>query len=128
MNNDSIIFFDGICIQCNKFISILNKFDTKNKLLYCDLNCSKAKQILDQKLIKIDFSTLIFYKDFKIFTKSSAIIEILATINPIFKIGYIIPIYIRDYFYNLFSRNRFLFGKNQNVCVYDSKLLDKIIS
>lgn len=125
-----IIFFDGICIMCNGFVSFINKHDKKKNLFFCDIRSEKAQKILSDNNFQIQsIDTIIFFNNKKLVFKSDAIIEILVTLNGFFKlflIFKIVPKRWRDYFYNVFAKKRFLFGEKKS-CEFNPNLAKKII-
>lgn len=116
LENEQIIFFDGICVFCNKSINLLEDLDKKNKFKFATLQGETAKQLLAISLVSGDLKSLVFYKQGKIFLKSSAVIEIVFQLGgfwKLIKITYIIPKIIRNIFYDLIAKNRYnWFGKN----------------
>jgi len=121
MEQRKIIFFDGECNLCNSFISYVINRDSNKSLYFCTLQSNLAKTLLneyDSIILETNFSTIYYYSNNKLYSKSSAILHIFLELSIlhkiIAKIALIIPKFIRDFIYTLISKNRYrLFGKKE---------------
>ena len=121
MEQRKIIFFDGECNLCNSFISYVINRDSNKSLYFCTLQSNLAKTLLneyDSIILETNFSTIYYYSNNKLYSKSSAILHIFLELSIlhkiIAKIALIIPKLIRDFIYTLISKNRYrLFGKKE---------------
>jgi predicted DCC family thiol-disulfide oxidoreductase YuxK len=110
IENKKIIFYDGLCSMCNRFIRILIKLDKKEKFLLASLqgkNGAILKEKFSKELQEVD--SVIFYNK-QVFTKSSAVINILSELGGVYKLAYlfnIIPSFILNFLYDYIARNRF---------------------
>ena len=119
MNYHNIIFFDGYCILCNKFIDLFLDLDKSKHLYYTPLTSNYAQKILSgldiTEINSSNIDTVIYLKDKKIFLKSDAIIEIIKELGGVYKASillYVVPQIIRNWCYDLVAENRYsLFGK-----------------
>lgn len=113
--NENIVFFDGICVFCNKSINLLEDLDKNDKFKFATLQSETAKELLPESLTVGDLKSLVFYKRGNIYIKSNAVIEIIFQLGglwKIVKIAYIIPKIVRNVFYDLIAKNRYnWFGK-----------------
>lgn len=130
MENTQIIFFDGTCMFCNKFISFMLKKEIPT-LYFCDLNSNTAKQILvNNNLASNDINTIYFFSNKTIYSKSTAIIKILSLINNNYRIIsfllLIIPKILRDFLYTIISKNRHRLTK-KHTCHLPSESQRKMI-
>jgi predicted DCC family thiol-disulfide oxidoreductase YuxK len=121
MQNESIIFFDGVCNFCNSSINFLMKIDKNRKLKFAALQSdfSKQKLLPFQKELQ-SVNSIVFLKDDKVFIESNAVANFLIEIGGFWKIiGNIIqltPNFISNFFYKLIAKYRYkIFGK-RNVC------------
>lgn len=110
-----IIFFDGNCMLCNSFISLMAKKKIRS-LFFCDINSSMASQILaDYSFTNLPQNTIYFFTDNKLYSKSTAVLKILGLLGPISKISarflLIFPVFMRDGAYTLVAKNRYRFLK-----------------
>jgi len=112
-----IIFFDGVCGLCDRFIGFLIRRNHKKKFLFATLQGETAKKNLSQNLRK-DLESVVLYKEGKVYTHSTAVLKILAHF-PWFWIfavlGFLAPTFVRDFFYKKIAKNRYkVFGKKKN--------------
>jgi predicted DCC family thiol-disulfide oxidoreductase YuxK len=131
IENKKIIFYDGLCAMCNRFIRILITLDKKEKYLLAPLkgkNGKILKEEFSKELQGID--SVIFYNK-KVFTKSSAVINILSELGGVYKLAYIfniIPTFISDSIYDYIARNRFQwFGKLDKCPMPEKKNISRFL-
>jgi len=108
MPNDQIIFFDGVCGLCNRFVHLLIKADKQSSLKFAPLQGNTAKELLPVEYT-YELKTIVFYQKHKISTESDAVLEILKSIGGIWIIFYMfrwVPKLIRDRIYQWISRYR----------------------
>ena len=131
IENKKIIFYDGLCAMCNRFIRILITLDKKEKFLLAPLQGKNGK-ILQKKFSKElhEVDSVIFYNK-QVYTKSSAIINILSELGGIYKLAYIfniIPSFISDSIYDYIARNRFQwFGKLDKCPMPEKKNISRFL-
>ena len=124
IENKKIIFYDGLCSICNRFIRILIKLDKKEKILFASLQGKNGKLIqkkFSKELYEVD--SVIFYNK-GVFTKSSAVINILSELGGIYKLACIfniIPSFILNFLYDYIARNRFKWFNKLNKCPLPEK-------
>lgn len=117
----NIVFFDGVCNLCNSAVQTLIKMDKRNNLKFSALQGQLARELILPFLPAENeaFTTMIFFKAGEVYTKSTAAIEIARTAGGFWKIavlGYILPRLLRDWAYNLVSRNRYQWFGKQETC------------
>jgi predicted DCC family thiol-disulfide oxidoreductase YuxK len=124
-----IVFFDGDCAFCNKFIIYLIKKDKHDRLRFAHLDSSFAKVTLNNQPRIPD--SIILYANEKFYFKSDAILMILKELNALGILPGIfglIPRKFRDWMYDLFARYRYIiFGKQNNCITPSRKLREKIL-
>ena len=131
IENKKIIFYDGLCAMCNRFIRILITLDKKEKFLLAPLQGKNGK-ILQKKFSKKlhEVESVIFYNK-QVYTKSSAVINILSELGGIYKLAYlfnIIPSFISDSIYDYIARNRFQwFGKLDKCPMPEKKNISRFL-
>lgn len=112
----SVLFFDGICGLCNRFVDFVLKNDRSAKLLFSPLQGEVAKSRLP-KDITVNLQTVVYLKEQQVLIKSDAVIEVLSDLGGVFKIAKIfkiLPRFARDFVYDLIARQRyFLFGQRE---------------
>jgi predicted DCC family thiol-disulfide oxidoreductase YuxK len=115
--NRKIIFFDGVCGLCDRFITFMVDADRKNILMFATQQGEAFQSEEMKKLVKPEMGDSIFYlKGDKIFIKSTAVLTALGDLGGVWKLVLflkIIPSPIRDYVYDIIAKNRYkIFGKH----------------
>ena len=113
-NEKKVIVFDGICGLCNMSVNLLIKLDTDKIFQYTSLQGEFVKTLN----IEADIDSIIFYDGGMIYYKSTAILKILRSLGGVWvvtNIFYLIPVSIRDFFYDVIAKYRYkIFGKMQS--------------
>ena len=127
-----IVFFDGVCVLCNRSVDFLIRADRRKKLKYASLQAESSIAFLssiDRSLLKED--TIILYSKGKLLIKSDAVLKISSTLGfpySILMIFKIIPKKWRDALYDFIARHRFRwFGRHENCRVPDEHTRDRIL-
>ena len=129
---NSLILFDGVCNFCNYWVTFAIKRDRKNKLKFTPLQGETAKQLLPQYHINPTLlSSVIFIDNGKVYTQSSAAIQICKHLDGGWKLFYgliIIPKFFRDFLYNIIARNRYKwFGKKESCLIPTAELKERFL-
>ena len=104
--SDKIVFYDGECGLCQRSIQFLVKLDVEKTLFFAPLNGETYKNFFQEKS---ELTTVIFYHQGKIYTKSNAMIEALKSFGGSFKLAVvfkILPLFIRDKLYEFIASQR----------------------
>ena len=123
-----IVFFDGECGLCSRVVRFINRYEKKEVIIFSPLQSDFAIKVLANKNIKPDLNTFYFYSNDKITDRSSGVLKIIPFLKWYFSfllIFWIVPKFIRDFFYNIIAKNRLKIYKD--VCSYSSKLNKRII-
>ena len=120
---DTIIFFDGYCVVCNKLVDFLLTRDSGGLFSFAALQSSYAEDTLPKHGYPVqtiqDLDNVVYLKAGKIKIKSDAILSITADLGGayrLFSLFYVIPRFFRNRIYDEFTRHRYgWFGKNE-VC------------
>ncbi|NOT75608.1 MAG: thiol-disulfide oxidoreductase DCC family protein [Cyclobacteriaceae bacterium] len=132
MEEKSIVLFDGVCNLCNGFVNFLILRDTENKLKFGSLQ-SEAGQALLKKYnySEKSLSTVVLIENNQLYSQSTAVLRILRRLNGAYSLMYvfmILPRFLRDFFYQLISKNRYmLFGKKDECMLPTPALKAKFI-
>ena len=113
MASRKIIFFDGVCSLCNNFVDYLIDKPSLQDYKFSSIQGETAKELLEKSEIE-SLDTVIVYIDGQKLVRSTAALHLLSQINSFWKIFWIIPTPIRDFFYKLISKYRYkVFGKRE---------------
>ena len=113
-----IIFFDGHCGLCNRFVNILIKIDRKHKFKFAPIQSKTGGEYLDDK-IKLDLSTIIVLTNGEFYYKSRAVYKIINRIGGMFLIFNILKIFPwswLDKIYDQVSKNRYRVFGRRDIC------------
>jgi len=130
--NSKIILFDGVCNFCNSSVNFIIDRDKKDIFKFASLQSDFGQNKLKQFNLSSDnLSTLILISDNKYFTRSTAAIRIAKDLKFPYNLSYafiIIPPFIRNFFYDIISKNRYRwFGKRDTCRIPSPKERDKFI-
>lgn len=113
-----IIFFDGLCVLCNRFTKFLFKEDFAHHFYYAPLQGKTAKEILPRDRVSQPGS-IIFLQGGKVYDKSEAIIKIFSEVGGIwtpFFFAKIVPKSIADKIYDFVASNRYSWFGSLSEC------------
>ena len=117
-----VIYFDGVCGLCNRYIDFILKRKNAHRFLFAPLQGNTAREELPLSLRKVD--TVIYKKADQIYIESSAALHILKDLGQIWVLFYLfllIPPLIRNAAYRWIAKHRFRwFGKKES-CRIPSK-------
>lgn len=123
-----IIFFDGVCLVCNKFVNFVMKRD-QGYFLFAPLQGETARKILDQRFLEL--KTIVLYEKNTAYVKSQAVIKIASHLGwnwSLFQLFRLIPKKILNFFYDYFSRHRYRwFGKAQECKIPTKEILARFL-
>ena len=113
---NKIIFYDGYCIVCSRFINFLIKVDKRKQNRFASISSKFSQSILKDKLGSKDIGKFIVYlSNDKIYSKSDAVLQIFIELGGLYKFFSILKIFpsnFRNLFYEFFAINRYKwFGK-----------------
>lgn len=113
----NVIFFDGVCGLCNRFVDFVMSIDDDNEFLFSPLQGEFAKRVLPIEYTRDMKSVVLLKNSGDLYNQSNAVIEILGEIGGIWslaKVANILPQGILDKAYDLVAENRYnMFGKRE---------------
>ncbi|NQV28630.1 MAG: DUF393 domain-containing protein [Rhodopirellula sp.] len=112
-----ILFFDGVCGLCNRFVDFVLKYDRHGRVYLAPLQGSTAAAVLPQNLAQ-GLDTVVFLEGGQWQCRSSAIVRIFWQLGGAWSILgtllWLIPEPLRDLGYKVVASNRYrLFGKKE---------------
>ena len=114
----NIILFDAVCVLCSAWADFMIKHDQHCQFKLVSVQSKIGQQLLAHYQLPTDhFETMVLLKKGKIYTESTAFLEIIQHLDfPYSRLKYatIIPQVIRDFTYRRIALNRYrLFGKTE---------------
>ena len=114
------MLYDGVCGFCNKTVQMILDRDRKGTLRFAALQSDYGKAIVERHAELLRGVDSVVFVDGsegseRVFIRSDAALRVASYLGGAWKIflaAKILPKPLRDYFYDLFARNRYkMFGK-----------------
>ncbi|MDP3779519.1 MAG: DCC1-like thiol-disulfide oxidoreductase family protein [bacterium] len=117
----SIIVFDDTCNLCNGAINFVLDHDKKKLFYFADRDGLAARKLKMAARLPnyISEQTIVLFTDTTHYVKSRAVLEIMKGLGFPYSLAYpaiIIPTSIRDSFYDIISKKRYLLFGKSNTC------------
>lgn len=108
--SDTIIFYDGECGLCNRSVQFVLKHERSSNISFSALQSDFAKDFFDKHQLPLpDFSTFYFYKDHRLYKKSTAAFKVIPYLKwywqPL-RIFSLLPVRLTDSVYNFIAKRR----------------------
>ena len=106
----TILYYDGLCVLCNKSMRFIINRDRKNQIKIGFLDELKNQDKQD--------SVVLVHKGIK-YNYSNAVIKSLLLIGGIYKLAallFIFPKSLRDFVYKIIAKNRYKWFGKHNTC------------
>src|SRR5437879_4497592 len=117
--NTAVILFDDECVLCNWSAHYIVKHDKKGAFRIGSLLSEKGKEILKEHNYHNHNESVVLLWQQRVYSKSHAVLKVLQLLGGVHKVAavlYIIPAFIRDFFYDIVSKYRYkIFGRS-NIC------------
>lgn len=113
-----IVYFDGHCNVCNRFVDFLLRHDARHSLKYAPLQGITAAQNLAPAL-RTDLATMVLQDGDVFYVESSAAIRTLAHLGGGFKLMSVflmVPRWLRDTVYRWVANHRYLIAGKRDTC------------
>jgi predicted DCC family thiol-disulfide oxidoreductase YuxK len=112
-----IVIYDGRCGLCHRAVRHILKWDHYNRFQFAANESEPGKSLLKHSGIPFDPppETIVVIADNKTFTESDAALIIAQNLGGIhwpLVVGWVVPKFMRDWFYKRIARNRYrIFGQ-----------------
>lgn len=106
---DIKIIYDGVCNLCNGLVRFLKHHDPQNRFMFIPSQSNTGHRLIHEYSLGVNPDFIIVIKNNKVFTRSSAVLKIIESMNFPWKIIYVtrfLPRSVRDYLYGIVARNR----------------------
>jgi predicted DCC family thiol-disulfide oxidoreductase YuxK len=115
MLDKKIIVFDGVCILCNSFVQFIIKKDRAQQFYFTTAQSDFVKEKVHSSQLEVNpLDSVIYLKNGKALTESSAVLSILSDLGGLWKllsIFKLIPSFIRNAAYRFCAKRRYrVFG------------------
>ena len=127
----NVIFFDGVCGLCNRFVDFVMGIDDDSEFIFSPLQGEFARKVLPSQYVTDMKSVVLLKNNKELYTQSNAVIEILGEVGGIWslaKVANILPQGILDKAYDMVAENRYdLFGKREECRIPTAEERSKFI-
>jgi predicted DCC family thiol-disulfide oxidoreductase YuxK len=112
-----IVFFDGVCGFCNRFVDFVIRRDTAAVFRFGPLQGETARQLLSDADLR-DLKTVVLWEEQGVTRKSSAVVRVLSGLGGAWRVIAValrlVPPPLRDLGYAVVARYRYaIFGKKE---------------
>jgi len=134
VNQEAIILFDGVCNLCNGAVHFIIDHDFKKKFKFAAIQSEAGNRLMTT--FKITSSNLtpesiILIENNQVYTHSTAVLKIAKNLKAAWKFFYlfiIVPKKLRDFIYQIISRNRYkIFGRQESCRMPTSELKERFL-
>lgn len=115
-----VLLFDGVCNLCSSSVQFVIERDPEGKFRFASLQSEEAKSLLNQhQAYSEDLDSVVLVKNDKVYTRSSAALQVLKTMGGAWSLLYgliIVPKPVRDFIYDWVARNRYKWFGKKDAC------------
>lgn len=117
-----ILFFDGVCGLCNRFVDFMLRADSQHRFRYAPLQGETARRLLGmddeaEGRQAVDPRSFIFLDTDRRFEQSHAVLHAMIRLGGAWRliaVLYVFPRPLRDFVYRIVARNRYRwFGRRE---------------
>ena len=131
-NKHPILLFDGVCNLCNGAVQFVIKNDKNKRFRFAALQSEAGIALSKKYKLPTDrMDTLVFISNNKIYTRSTAALEVAKMLGGFWALMYvfiIVPPFIRDAIYNWVANNRYSwFGKKESCMIPTPELRERFL-
>lgn len=112
-----VLFFDGVCGLCNRFVDFILRHDRRGALRLAPLQGETAESMLvpDERE---SLASVVLCVGNRSYRRSAAVVRVLWRLGPFWKAAggllWLVPLPLRDLGYRLVAGNRYrIFGKKE---------------
>ena len=119
-HRQAILFFDGVCGLCNRFVDFVLRADRQHRFRYSPLQGETARRLLgmDDYPSGAPYS-FVFLESDRRFEQSNAVLHAMTRLGGawrLFAVLYVFPRPVRDFVYRVVARNRYRWFGRRDAC------------
>jgi predicted DCC family thiol-disulfide oxidoreductase YuxK len=112
-----VVFFDGVCGLCNRFVDFVIRHDARGVFHFAPLQGETARECLDEADVR-DLKTVVLLDGDGTYRKSTAVLHVLGRLGGFWRavaaVLSLVPRPLRDVGYSWVARSRYaIFGKKE---------------
>jgi predicted DCC family thiol-disulfide oxidoreductase YuxK len=116
---EAIVYFDGVCNLCNRFVDFLVRHDRKGRYRFASLQGETARRRLPHGLTGPAPETIVLESSGELRFRSDAALAILSGLGGAWRAFgalRVVPRPLRDWVYQWIARNRFRWFGRRDTC------------
>ncbi len=121
LHSSPVLYFDGVCNLCNRFVQFVIRRDRKKIFFFGPLQSDAGTKAMQQVKLPSDKpGSVILFSNGKYYTRSAAALHTFQLLGGGWQLLFVfilIPPFIRDAVYNLIARNRYKWFGRQASCM-----------
>ena len=123
--------YDGVCNLCNNAVNFIIDHDKAGRFRFASLQSAYASNVLASANVTHPFpdSIILVKKDNQLKFKSTAALHIAKKLSGAWPLCYIfmlLPVFIRDYVYDIIAKNRYRWFGRHDACKMPSPELQRL--
>ena len=119
VTDNPVLFFDGVCNMCNRWIDFLVRHDRKQRYRFAPLQGTTATYAIPEYVQSGEYETMVFVEGGNVFTQSTGALRVIAGLGGIWSLAKVllwIPAPVRDVVYRFIARNRYRWFGQKDTC------------
>lgn len=129
-NKHSTIYFDGICLLCNRFVAFILKYDRRDRYRFSTIQHLDEIEAENPRE-KERKDTILFHDNGRWFDESEAVLRIVIGLGGGWKvigITRVLPLFVRNAIYRWIARKRYgIFGSTDYCSVVNPDVKHKFL-
>lgn len=124
MDEQPIVFFDGVCNLCNSAIQWIICHDPKARIQFAPFQSEAGQNLIEKTILKQEIRSVILRDERHVYYKSTAVLRMCRYLKGFWKlcvVFLIIPRPIRDFIYDYIAKNRYKWFGKRSQCMVPTK-------
>lgn len=121
MEERSVILFDGVCNLCNGAVQFVIRRDKNKNFAFASLQSDGGRQLLlEHGQLLNNAGSFVLIEHGQAYLRSEGALRVIKKLNFPWSLLYvfkIIPLFMRDFVYNLVAKNRYKWFGKQEMCM-----------
>ncbi|HWW76308.1 MAG TPA: DCC1-like thiol-disulfide oxidoreductase family protein [Pyrinomonadaceae bacterium] len=119
-----VLLYDGVCGFCNKTVQTVLERDRRGTMRFAALQSDYARRVVARHPELEGVDSVVYVEAApggeRVYIRSDAALKVASYLGGFWKVllaGRLVPRRLRDYFYDLFARNRYRFFGKYDACL-----------
>ena len=127
-----IVLFDGECNFCDASVQFIIKNDPEGRFHFASIQSDIGQKLLKEHNVPSNIDSIVLIDEDKAYYKSTAALRICRHLKSFWKLAYmfiVIPVPIRNFYYDIIAKNRYKwFGKKENCMIPSPNVRARFLS